>query len=61
MRRVWVARRSTTAGTVVGGAVQTRKTAPTPRSAGVERFRRSEVARHDLDGRRQPPPPPVGA
>ena len=31
-RRAWVARRSTTAGAVVGGAVQTRKTAPTPRS-----------------------------
>ena len=31
-RRAWVARRSTTAGAVGGGAVQTRKTAPTPRS-----------------------------
>src|SRR5437764_11020224 len=31
-RRAWVARRSTTAGAVVGGAVQTRNTAPTPRS-----------------------------
>ena len=32
-RRAWVASRSTTAGAVAGGAVQTRKTVLTPRSA----------------------------
>src|SRR5205807_9208369 len=34
-RRALVARRSTTAGAVVGGAVQTRKTALTPRSPAL--------------------------
>ena len=53
-RRACDARRSMTAGAVAGGAVQTRKTAADTLQPGVERFGHGEIARDDLDGRRQP-------
>jgi hypothetical protein len=50
-RRVCEGRRSTIVGAVPGGAVQRRETAPMPCSAASSDSG-TEVARHDLDGRR---------